>query len=359
MEEGERADHVMVILGGRAEIRVDENGNERVVAVRGLGQLVGERGALQVSVRSATVIALDMIWAIVVQTKDFAAFISAHPRVLGIVHNQLGQRYAEDPANYRPETRQGSFRTVPVGDTEVIDRLDDNSIRGRSQQLYSKPLNGENCTIFLTDVVGFGARTRTDSDRLLIREALFRMTQTAIRNMPGARSEDRGDGFLTVVPPEIPTARVIGQLVKELPVALEFHNNTQHEPARFKLRLAVNVGPVVSDMGVSGEAIILTARLVDSPRFKEAVARSMASLGVIASPFVYETVIRHGQDQSYVASYTRVPVEVKEFSTMAWMRLFDAPTASLVPDSSPPGFALGLLAALSVSASALSGPGPP
>ena len=92
MEEGERADHVMVILGGRVKVCVDENGSERVLAVRGLGQLVGERGALKVSVRSATVVALDMIWALVVQTKDFAAFISAHPRVLAIVQSQLDRR---------------------------------------------------------------------------------------------------------------------------------------------------------------------------------------------------------------------------------------------------------------------------
>ena len=88
MEEGERADYVMVILGGRVKICVDENGSERVLAVRGLGQIVGERGALKVSVRSATVIALDMIWALVVQTKDFAAFISAHPRVLDVGHTE-------------------------------------------------------------------------------------------------------------------------------------------------------------------------------------------------------------------------------------------------------------------------------
>lgn len=35
MEEGERADHVMVILGGRAKICVDDNGMERVLAIRG------------------------------------------------------------------------------------------------------------------------------------------------------------------------------------------------------------------------------------------------------------------------------------------------------------------------------------
>jgi len=85
MQEGNHADYVMVILGGHAKICVHENGRERVLAVRGLGQLVGERGALQMSVRSATVVALEMVWALVVETKDFAAFITAHPRVLAVV----------------------------------------------------------------------------------------------------------------------------------------------------------------------------------------------------------------------------------------------------------------------------------
>jgi class 3 adenylate cyclase len=116
------------------------------------------------------------------------------------------------------------------------------------------------------------------------------------------------------------------QLLHELPRALDRHNRSQRDPARFRLRLAVNVGPVVSDaLGVSGEAIILAARLVDAPGFKEAIAKSAANLGVIASPFVYEAVIRHGQDPTY----SLVSVEVKEFRTTAWMKLFDtAPSSS-------------------------------
>ena len=173
---------------------------------------------------------------------------------------------------------------------------------------------------------------RTDRDRLLIREALFKMTQTAMQGMPDARSEDRGDGFLTVVPPNASTARVIDQLLKKLPASLELHNSTQRESARFKLRLAVNVGPVVSDMGVSGEAIIVAARLLEAPHFKEAVARSAAIMGVIVSPFVYETVIRHGADAGDVAGYSQVPVEVKESDTTAWMKLLGAPvTSPLLP----------------------------
>jgi hypothetical protein len=324
MEEGERADQVMVILGGQVEVRVIENGHERVLAVRGLGQLVGERAALKVSVRSATVVALEMIWALVVETKDFAAFISAHPRVLGIVQDQQYQLHTGYEHDENP------------GGTDTAGQLADDDYSGAYPRKPPRKLNGENCTVFLTDVVDFGARTRTDNDRLLIREALFKMTQKALQGFPDAQSEDRGDGFLTVVPPNASTARVLDHLLKELPAALDLHNSAQGESARFKLRLAVNVGPVVSHMkGVSGEAIIVAARLVEAPDFKAALSGSTASLGVIASPFVYETVVRHSSDLREVASYSQVQVEVKETDTTAWMRLFATPEAS--PFASHPG----------------------
>jgi class 3 adenylate cyclase len=201
-----------------------------------------------------------------------------------------------------------------------------------TSQRVSHSLNGENCTVFLTDVVGFGARTRNDKDRRIIREALFGMTYAALQDMPDAWSEDCGDGLLTVIPPAVSTAKVMNQLLAELPAALERHNCSQGESAQFQLRFAVNVGPVVSDaMGVSGEAIIDVARLVEAPSFKQALARSTANLGVIASPFVYDMVIRHGANPHDAASYTQVPVEVKESATTAWMKLFDVPVPSPLP----------------------------
>ncbi|MGA8668099.1 MAG: cyclic nucleotide-binding domain-containing protein, partial [Candidatus Dormiibacterota bacterium] len=346
MEEGERADHVMVILGGQAKVCVDENGSERVLAIRGLGQLVGERAALKVSVRSATVVALNMVWALVVQTKDFAAFISAHPRVLGIVEDEQYQRRT-GPPGYEHDDHSGDS---PIGPSGGIAAATGNNYSAGYSRKRRQPLNGENCTVFLTDVVDFGARSRTDSDRLLIREVLFKMTQAAMPDFPDAQSEDRGDGFLSVVPPNAPTARVLDQLLSELPAALELHNSIQREPARFKLRLAVNVGPVTSHMnGVSGEAIIVAARLVEAPDFKKALARSTASLGLIASPFVYETVVRHGSDPREMASYAQVKVEVKETETMAWMKLFDGQAPSpIVRRPGAPGSHLGVLSTSAV-----------
>lgn len=101
MQEGEQADHVIVIFGGRTKISVNENGRERVLAIRGLGQLVGERAAQRTSTRSATVTALDMVWALVAQAKDFAAFIANHSRVQDILERQLYDRLTEAPIEYQ------------------------------------------------------------------------------------------------------------------------------------------------------------------------------------------------------------------------------------------------------------------
>ena len=326
----------MVILGGQVKICVYENGTERVLAVRGLGQLVGERGALEVSVRSATVIALDMIWALVVQTKDFAAFLSAHQRVLDIVLDQLDQRGIEEPVWPRHDKVPGNFGTGMASRAAAVDQPG-RGLAASSPRRRALPLNGENCTVCLSDVVRFGARSRTDADRRLIRSALFDMTQAALRDIADVEPEDRGDGFLTVIPPNVSTARVMDQLLNELLAAVELYNSAQPEPARFQLRLAVNVGPVVSDAaGVSGEAIIVAARLVDAPHFKKAIEGSTASLGVIASPFVYETVIKHGRNPGY----RQVPVEVKESDTTAWMKLFGTqlPTPLILHPGGPEAY---------------------
>lgn len=45
-------------------------------------------------------------------------------------------------------------------------------------------LSGENCTIMLSDVVGFAASSRNDVDRRIIRDALFSMTHIVLQDLP-------------------------------------------------------------------------------------------------------------------------------------------------------------------------------
>ncbi len=321
MREGERADYVAVILGGRTKISVDKDGRERVLAIRGLGQLVGERASQKVNVRSATVTALEMVWALVVQTRDFAAFAGSHPRVMDVVQDQVYARLTEELAEHRRDARDHRrFRLRRASSTAATIRPGGDHAAGLPRH-SPEPPNGENCTVLLSDVAGVGARRRTDGDRQLIRQALLDMTGAVLQGIPGVRTEDRGDGLLTVLPLSS-TAEVMKRLLKELPAAIERHNGSQRSAAHIQLRIAVNMGPVFNDTaGISGEAIIIAARLLESPHFKEAIDSSAASLGVIVSPFVYETIIRPGRDLSEVASYTQVPVEVRESSTNAWMKV--------------------------------------
>lgn len=313
MREGEPADFVIVILNGRTMVCVDENGRERAVTERGPGQLIGERAGLQRSVRSASVIALEEVHGLMIGTEDFTVFVDAHPNVFDIVESQLYSRLTENPAGYWHGNSIAGFTALPAG-TGLAPAL--------AQPVR---LSGEHCTILLTDVVGFGSRTRNDQDRRTIREALFNMTRVTFQGMPGVHFEDRGDGFLTIVPPSVPTANVIARLVNELRPALDHYNWTHRDTARFQLRAAINVGPVTSDVpGVSGEAIIIAARLVEAPIFKKAMAETKASFGVISSSFVYDTVIRHGVDRIDLASYSPVQLEIKELSILAWMKIFDA-----------------------------------
>jgi class 3 adenylate cyclase len=327
MREGELADYVIVILGGWTKIIVHENGDERVIAERGPGQLVGERGALRVNVRSATVVALGAVRALIMKTEDFASFIDAHPRVLDIVEGQIYDRLTEDQAGDERDDLPVGFPLEPFcrGPADGPRRL----------------LAGENCTILLTDVVGFGALNRSDDDRRIIRLASQDMMRSSLgRVWTDCISEDRGDGLLLIVPPHIPTARVMTLLHRELPGKLQRHNRTYSKPARIRLRVAVNVGPVMSDeVGISGEAIIRAARLIDAPVIKEAMAATGATLGIIASGFVYETAIRHAE---WIDSddYNLVEVNVKESSIPGWMRLIDLspPDPRLRAPLSPPAW---------------------
>ena len=130
--------------------------------------------------------------------------------------------------------------------------------------------------------------------------------------------DDRGDGLLIVVPPRISTMAILDGLPLRLAEALKRHNHRSSDAVRIQLRVAVHVGPVMTDMmGLSGEAIICAARLLDAPPLKRALAETAAHLGIIVSTFVYESVVKHGDSDGF----RQTRVKVKESRLDAWMRL--------------------------------------
>ncbi len=323
MREGERADYVIVILQGRVKICAGGIGDEHIIARRGPGQLVGERAILQVSVRSATVVALEMLRALVMTTEDFAAFVSTHERVLAVVEGQIYERLTEGPVRYEhgygPPVRGGPADHAAAG-------WDLDHPAGQLS------LNGENCTIVFTDVVGFGSPERNDRHRRIIRREILEMTAASLKAIWSQCScEDRGDGLLIVIPPNIPTGQVLEYLLIALPIALKRHNGTYAAAVRVQLRVALDVGPVTSDrMGVSGQVIINAARLLEAPRLKAAVAANHANLGIIVSDFIYQSAVKHEDVLSDPGAFSEIEVKVKEATLRGWMQLVN-PTFPLPP----------------------------
>lgn len=304
MQEGEHGDHVAVIVSGLTEIRVREEDAERVVATRGPGQLIGERAALEVNPRSATVVALQTVVALVMRTADFAAFVSTYPSVLKIVEEQIYTRLREGGAGPRQDGSWGNQMGHELTPPRLV-------------------LTGQNCTVVRTDVVGFGAEERDPEAHKIIRREIVTMTRLALGTAwDTCRREDRGDGELIIVPPDIPTAHVIERLISALPAQLKRHNRIYGPPSQIRLRVAVEVGPIEDDeSGAVGRSIVGVARLLDADPFKQAMANAGALLGVIVSPFVYETHISPGGSTLDPADYTEIPVHVKETHRSAWMQL--------------------------------------
>jgi CRP-like cAMP-binding protein len=295
--EAEPAESVFIITSGRTGIYVGRPGGRRLIAIRKPGDIIGERAAFEVRSRSATVVAIEDVQALVIPTADFAVFLEHHPGLVEVLERGIYDRLTED-------------RRSVLGEEFV----------------ESGRWNGHNCSIFLADISGFGRRDRNDDDRRKIRNTVYAFLQEACENSevpwPDCHLEDRGDGALIIVPPSTPTRSVVDPLLARLAAALERYNRQATSATRIQLRVALHVGPVVSEpQGVSGEAIILASRIIEAARLKKELARTGAQLGVIVSPFVYESVIKHSPGTVDPNQYRQLRFRVKESNLAAWMYL--------------------------------------
>lgn len=330
--QADPARHIYIIRTGRVRISVARGGGGRQIAIRGPGDVVGERGALQVQPRSASGVALTRVRALVVATTDFAEFLQRHPRVLDVLERQVYERLTEDRA---PAIRSLHLADPGTGYAQAPTTNVPARAPATPSPVTSAPVapaaigpywTGQNCTIFFADVASFGSRGRIDPDRRAIRDALYAMLRDAFDSSGvgwgDCHHEDRGDGVLVIVPPGTPTSLLVDPLTDRLAGSIAAYNEHAEGPARMQLRVALHVGPVVSDAeGVSGESIIQAARILEAPVLKRELAATGADLGVITSSFVYDTVIKHLPRCQRSGTYRRVRLRVKESALTAWMQL--------------------------------------
>ncbi|MDL4772190.1 MULTISPECIES: Crp/Fnr family transcriptional regulator [Thermomonosporaceae] len=94
--EGEESNWVAVLLKGRVKaFSYRENGGEALLAVRGVGSLLGEVAAIDGLPRSATVAALEPVQTLVLTADEFMAFLRAHGRVSILIMQMLCQRWRD------------------------------------------------------------------------------------------------------------------------------------------------------------------------------------------------------------------------------------------------------------------------
>ena len=179
----------------------------------------------------------------------------------------------------------------------------------------------------VVDVERFGDPGRTNLNQLAIRDGLY---QALIQAFGGSgmewetcESEDRGDGALILVPPEIPKAYLVTTLPGMLVAAVSRHNATCAGPEQMRLRVALHAGEVYRDAhGVAGSAVNHAFRLAEAPALRSALAASPGVLAVIVSDWLFSEVVRH-DPAAEPSSYRKVQVAVKETAAVGWIRTSD------------------------------------
>jgi len=111
--ERQVSDRVMFLMEGRVKIAsVSEDGKERVLAFRGPGEVLGELSAIDGRLRSASVIAVDPVEALVVPATDFRAFLEQSPKAaLFLLTGLIGR------------LREADRKRVEFGVTDTIGRV--------------------------------------------------------------------------------------------------------------------------------------------------------------------------------------------------------------------------------------------
>jgi hypothetical protein len=182
-------------------------------------------------------------------------------------------------------------------------------------------------TIVVVDVAGFTDPARTMVHQRAVHEGLYDVLRGAFSEvgvgLDTCTVEDRGDGAMILLPPEVDNSKLADQLPSRLVAWLRRYNAVHSAEAAVQLRVALHAGEVSRDgHGAVSAAVNIAFRILEAPEAKSALRLSTGVLALVASDTFYHDVIVH-DPAADPDSYRRVPVEVKETSTVAWLRLPD------------------------------------
>jgi len=180
------------------------------------------------------------------------------------------------------------------------------------------------CAMFAVDIAGY--TDRDEEIQLHLRGALYDMLRSAFdaSGIPWTRCQrqDRGDGVLIIIPPDIPPHCLVSPLLGQLGNQLRSHNRIVTASAQMQLRSATHLGSVYRDgHGFAGEDLNLLCRMLDARPLRRALAASGADLALIVSDHFYETVIRRRPSLTDPTAFRSLRTVVKRTSVHAWIHV--------------------------------------
>jgi len=199
------------------------------------------------------------------------------------------------PAPIRPLGRRGATRPEATVDTSQW-----NGEAPRREA--SLPVHR---SILAVDIEGSTRRTNPIKEEL--REQVYQLVVGAL-GMAGINDQyydpltDRGDGVLVLLRPadEFPKPLLLSRLIPALASLLVAYNSgisPADQPRVMRLRAVIHAGEVHYDgNGPFGEDLDVAFRLLEAPRFKAHLRSGTAPLAVVASDYIYQSIIRHGYD---------------------------------------------------------------
>jgi tetratricopeptide (TPR) repeat protein len=179
--------------------------------------------------------------------------------------------------------------------------------------------------ILVVDVESFGDPARTNADQLAVRDAMYKALRQSFAkariSWADCAVEDRGDGVLVLVSPEVPKSRLVTRLPVRLADILGRHNAACPAPERIRLRMALHAGEVHRDAhGFAGTSVNRAFRLIEAPPSRTALRTSAGEVALIVSDWFYDEVVRH-HPAAGPSCFRQVRVVMKETEMTAWVRV--------------------------------------
>jgi hypothetical protein len=194
-------------------------------------------------------------------------------------------------------------------------------------------------TIVVVDVARFTDPIRTVLHQEAIHEGIYGVLRKAFQecdiDWSACTAEDRGDGALILVPPDVPKIRLADRLPGRLLAGLRRYNRVHSTEATIQLRVALHAGEVRGHRnGQVSQEINFACRILDADTAKTALARTNGVLAVIASDVFYQHVVVP-DPAAEPQDFQQIAVKVKQTEDVAWLRLLgtEARVLGLLPES--------------------------